>query len=60
MPDSPFAVICPDHGQVFLTEDEYIEQLTNADERWYCPLCFILAEFDDENYSKHFEDPSND
>ena len=47
---TPWAVICVQHGQVFLTEDEYSLQLLEADLGWFCPLCERAAEFDDENF----------
>lgn len=45
-----FAVICPDHGQVFLTYDEYNRQLRKANSLWMCPLCGQSSTWDDDNY----------
>ena len=47
---SPYAVICPAHGQVFLTAEQYMKQLMLPDMRWTCIICGEVAEFDDENY----------
>lgn len=57
-----FAVLCPKHGQVFLTSGEYHRQLMNADDRWACPvmdadineigLCGRISEFDDDNFDE--------
>ncbi len=51
-PETPWAVICPKHGQVFLPEAEYIAQMNRPDKLWEC-LCGRDAEWDDENYDKH-------
>jgi hypothetical protein len=32
-----YAVLCPEHGRVYLTEAEYRRQLDNADVGWRCP-----------------------
>lgn len=59
---TPWAVICPHHGRVYLTEEEYRAQLDRPDEEWVCPVmvtdgempgpCGLGAEFDDENYEE--------
>ena len=53
--ETPWAVICPRHGQVFLTEAEYERQMLNPDNLWECaqPDCPARAEFDDDNWEKH-------
>jgi hypothetical protein len=33
---TPWAVICPWHKRVFLTHDEYVEQLDNVNDIWRC------------------------
>jgi hypothetical protein len=33
---TPWAVICPKHGRVYLTHDEYVDQLDQADDLWRC------------------------
>lgn len=45
-----YAVICPVHGQVFLTRDEYNMQMLRANSRWKCPRCGKISNFDDDNY----------
>jgi hypothetical protein len=58
---TPWAVICPQHGRVYLTNDEYRVQLDRPNAGWECtqavleePLpvgvCGEEAEWDDENY----------
>lgn len=58
---TPWAVICPgltamqvaakiasEHpGVVFLTEDQYLSQLTAPGDKWHCPGCGAEAEWDD-------------
>jgi hypothetical protein len=51
-PETPWAVICPKHGRVFLSEQEYIAQMRRADRLWEC-LCGREAEWDDANYDEH-------
>lgn len=56
-----WAVICPRHGQVFLTEDEYNAQMCDGDSKWKCTRftyqpgdavgpCGAFSEWDDANY----------
>jgi len=33
-----YAVHCPVHGQVYLTEDERFRQLNSSDDCWSCPV----------------------
>jgi hypothetical protein len=47
---TPWAVICREHRQVFLTDAEYDAQMDNPDAVWKCPLCGHNAEWDDDNY----------
>jgi len=46
----PYAVICPTHGQVFLTFEEHDCQMDSPDDHWICPMCGLKSEWDDENY----------
>jgi len=59
-----FAVICPEHGQVFLTVDAYRFQLNHPDTPWRCPKwcaepadmigpCGAMSEFDDDNLESY-------
>lgn len=50
---SPHAVICKVHGQQFLTKVQYSQQLMQADDYWYCPICGKTAEWDDYNYDMY-------
>lgn len=45
-----YAVICPRHGQVFLSLHEYDQQMDRPSDFWRCPLCGLHSEFDDNNY----------
>ncbi len=54
--ETPYAVICRAHGQVFLTEDEYGRQLCRPDSLWTCPTCGRAAQWDDDHYEKHLAD----
>jgi hypothetical protein len=49
---TPWAVLCPTHGQVFLAEDQYFNQLDAMDHLWVCPICGSVAGWDDENYDQ--------
>lgn len=42
-----YQVICPQCGTQPLTEDDYTVQMYQPDERWKCPKCLGVAEFDD-------------
>lgn len=59
---TPYAVHCPGadvgvgvtqaDGLVYLTNDEYAQQMRAADYRWRCPLCGSDASWDDGNYEQ--------
>ena len=49
---TPWAIICPNDGQVFLTREQYDLQMNRANARWKCPHCLSICEFDDENYDR--------
>lgn len=59
MSESPYALFCPQCGQVFrlvsdeLTEEEYIKQLPDPHELWTCPHCHSDTVFDDRNYEDY-------
>ena len=52
---TPYAVQCPTHGMVYLTEEEYDRQLCKSANRWECPrmetdppgYCGLPVEFND-------------
>ncbi len=52
---TPFAVLCDDHGQQFLTEEEYSWQLNRPNSRWTCPRCGEVAHWDDDEYDAALE-----
>lgn len=54
--ETPWAVICHVHGQVFLDEDEYTEQLCRPNALWHCPTCDRTAQWDDWNYEKKMDE----
>lgn len=47
--ESDNAVICPVHGSVPLTREQYIAQLELADEFWRCPKCGEAGFYDEDN-----------
>lgn len=51
---TPWAVICREHGKQFLTEEQYNNQMMNADSFWFCPVCGGHSEWDDDNYEEHY------
>jgi uncharacterized C2H2 Zn-finger protein len=54
--ETPYAVICPTHGQVFLNQAGYFRQMDFPGAKWICPRCGAVSEWDDDNYEKHMED----
>lgn len=58
---TPHAVLCPAHGRVFLTREEYRWQMSKADTGWTCPrmsadddlgLCGRRSRFDDDTHEE--------
>ncbi len=47
---TPYAVLCDDHGQQFLTEKQYNHQMSRPDSLWRCPKCGESAHWDDDEY----------
>lgn len=57
---TPWAIICPEHGLVYLTNDEYRVQLDRPNVGWECTemvleqtpvgICGEESEWDHENY----------
>lgn len=45
--DTPYQIICHEHGKVMLTEAEYMRQMKQPNALWKCPICHQSAEFDD-------------
>lgn len=50
--ETGYAVLCPEHGKTFLTDDEYGRQLCRPDSRWTCPRCGRISQWDDDHYEK--------
>lgn len=50
-----WAVTCRTHGKQYLTEAQYDQQLSHPDDRWFCPVCGAVSEWDDENYDSWHE-----
>lgn len=50
MENSPWAVICPRHGRVYMTREVYELQLRAHDSLWLCPQCGQESTFDDETW----------
>jgi len=53
---TPWAIICPYDGQVYLNEKEYTDQLKDANSMWKCPICGYSDPYiwDDDNYVQHY------
>lgn len=55
-----YAVLCPVHGRVYLTKEEYDAAMFDCDRVWQCPaldtealgVCGRRADFDDDNYEE--------
>lgn len=49
---TPYRVICPEHGEQYLSYEQYMKQLIQADDTWRCPFpwCNKKAEWDDAWY----------
>jgi hypothetical protein len=54
--EGPYAVVCREHGQQFLTEGAYLAQLERSNDRWFCPVCGDNAAFDDLNLESYIVD----
>ena len=57
---TPWAVICCDHGRVFLSYHEYVRQMNRPDSVWICPACGDSAGFDDETFETAMATVSSD
>lgn len=47
---TPWAVVCREHGKVFLTNHEYNRQMNRPNSLWQCPMCLDSAAWDDDTY----------
>jgi hypothetical protein len=56
---TPWAVVCPEHGLQYLTKTEYFEQMHNVHAMWQCPICGKGSQWNDENYD-HYDGPDHE
>jgi hypothetical protein len=66
----PYAIACPIHGRVFLTEADYDAQMARPDSHWECPAmdshpdrfgpCGAPSAFDDDNYEHYMDGDRED
>jgi len=57
---TPHAIICVEHGKVYLTAAAYTAQLSMPYATWHCPTCGRAAQWDDANYESYLSpDGSN-
>ena len=52
---TPYAVLCPRHGRVYLTREGYQQQLSRPHAKWACPTCKRVSTFDDATYEAAME-----
>ena len=52
---TPYALLCPRHGAIYLTHHGYNLQMQKYELRWYCPQCGELAGWDDDNWDEYLE-----
>lgn len=55
-----YQVICPKHGAMGLTDEEYSRQLSRPDDFWSCPMCHRTAMWDDDYYEAHLSQESDE
>lgn len=53
---TPWAIHCRKHGKVYLSRSEYNYQMNHGDELWSCPICCVLAQWDDDNYEEALDE----
>ena len=52
---TPYAISCPNDGLVYLSYEQYDQQMNQPDNRWQCPICRELSYWDDDNYEEFCE-----
>ena len=57
---TPYAVLCDDHGQQFLTPKQYDHQMSRPDSLWMCPRCGESAHWDDDEYEANLDEGPDD
>lgn len=55
MKETPWAVICPAHERVFLTESQYNAQIMRPNDRWTCPICGKVSDWDDDTFERYLD-----
>jgi len=53
---TPWAVICLEHGTVYLTREEYNTQLSSVNLLWFCPWCNRAGIWDDDTYEQALDE----
>lgn len=58
---TPYRVICPEHGEQYLSYEQYMKQFLDANEVWRCPMpwCNKSSEFDQVWYEA-MNEPDDD
>lgn len=51
---TPWAVLCPEHGRVYISEENYQSQMDCPNTTWRCP-CGQEAFWDDANYERYLD-----
>jgi len=49
-----YAIDCPKCNTVHLSKEEYFRQVSQPDDRWECPKCGAISDFNDEIYESKF------
>ena len=49
---TPYLIVCPTHGAVYLTQHEYNRQMSRPGAVWKCPECNDDCVWDDDNYER--------
>ena len=53
-------IICPFHGAVDISKENYIQQMMDPHSRWKCPICRSISEFDDDRYEELNPEPEEE
>jgi len=52
---TPWAILCPSDGKVYLTKAQYHKQMMSPNKKWDCPECGMTSEWDDDNFESYHE-----
>ncbi len=55
--ETPYAVVCGEHGKQCLSQEQYNAQMRRPDAFWLCPICGEVSDWDDIHYAKFQETP---